>query len=89
MKVCEAVEEKKRKRTVSGPFGGSSSGAPPEVPHDLHPTRGTAALPSATVLGQSPTAATAAVQPCLASTTVAAGGSQATTAVYTCRLPVL
>jgi hypothetical protein len=47
----------------------------------------TAAPPSTTVLGQSPTAA-AAVQPRSASTT-AAGGSLATTAVYTCRLPVL
>jgi hypothetical protein len=28
MKACEAVEEKKRKRTVVEPFGGSSSGAP-------------------------------------------------------------
>jgi hypothetical protein len=28
MKACEAAEEKKRKRAVSGPFGGSSSGAP-------------------------------------------------------------
>jgi hypothetical protein len=28
MKACEAAEEKKRKRTVSGPSGGSSSGAP-------------------------------------------------------------
>jgi hypothetical protein len=28
MKACEAVEEKKRKRVVSGPSGGSSSGAP-------------------------------------------------------------
>jgi hypothetical protein len=27
-KACEAVEEKKRKRAVSGPSGGSSSGAP-------------------------------------------------------------
>jgi hypothetical protein len=30
MKACEAVEEKKRKRAVSGPSGGSSSGAPPK-----------------------------------------------------------
>jgi hypothetical protein len=29
MKACEAAEEKKRKRTVSGPSGGSSSGTPP------------------------------------------------------------
>jgi hypothetical protein len=28
MKACEAAEEKKRKRTVSGPFGGGSSSAP-------------------------------------------------------------
>jgi hypothetical protein len=28
MKACEAVEEKKRKRAVSGPSGGSSSSAP-------------------------------------------------------------
>jgi hypothetical protein len=28
MKACEVVEEKKRKRVVSGPFGGSSSCAP-------------------------------------------------------------
>jgi hypothetical protein len=28
MKACEAAEEKKRKRALSGPFGGSSSGAP-------------------------------------------------------------
>jgi hypothetical protein len=28
MKACEAAEEKKRKRAVSGPSGGSSSGAP-------------------------------------------------------------
>jgi hypothetical protein len=27
MKACEAAKEKKRKREVSGPFGGSSSGA--------------------------------------------------------------
>jgi hypothetical protein len=30
MKACEAVKEKKRKRAVSGPSGGSSSGAPPK-----------------------------------------------------------
>jgi hypothetical protein len=30
MKACEAAEEKKRKRAVFGPFGGSSSGAPPK-----------------------------------------------------------
>jgi hypothetical protein len=30
MKACEAAEEKKRKRAVSGPSGGSSSGAPPK-----------------------------------------------------------
>jgi hypothetical protein len=29
-KACEAAKEKKRKRTVSGPSGGSSSGAPPK-----------------------------------------------------------
>jgi hypothetical protein len=28
IKACEAAEEKKRKRAVSGPSGGSSSGAP-------------------------------------------------------------
>jgi hypothetical protein len=28
MKACEAAEEKKRKREVSGPSEGSSSGAP-------------------------------------------------------------
>jgi hypothetical protein len=28
MKVCEAVKEKKRKRVVSGPSRGRSSGAP-------------------------------------------------------------
>jgi hypothetical protein len=28
MKACEVAEEKKRKRTMSGPTGGSSSGAP-------------------------------------------------------------
>jgi hypothetical protein len=28
MKACEAAKEKKRKRVVSGPSGGSSSGAP-------------------------------------------------------------
>jgi hypothetical protein len=28
MKACEVVEEKKRKRTMPGPSGGSSSGAP-------------------------------------------------------------
>jgi hypothetical protein len=28
MKACEAAEEKKRRRAVSGPFGGSSTGAP-------------------------------------------------------------
>jgi hypothetical protein len=28
MKACEAAEEKKRKKAVSGPSGGSSSGAP-------------------------------------------------------------
>jgi hypothetical protein len=30
MKTCEATEEKKRKRTMSGPSEGSSSGAPPK-----------------------------------------------------------
>jgi hypothetical protein len=30
MKACEVAEEKKRKRVVSGPFGGSSSIAPPK-----------------------------------------------------------
>jgi hypothetical protein len=29
MKACEAAEDKKRKRTMPGPSGGSSSGAPP------------------------------------------------------------
>jgi hypothetical protein len=29
MKACEVAEEKKRKRAVSGPSAGSSSGAPP------------------------------------------------------------
>jgi hypothetical protein len=28
MRACEVAEEKKRKRTMSGPTGGSSSGAP-------------------------------------------------------------
>jgi hypothetical protein len=28
MKACEAAEEKKRKRAMPGPSGGSSSGAP-------------------------------------------------------------
>jgi hypothetical protein len=28
MKACEAAKDKKRKRTMRGPFGGSSSGAP-------------------------------------------------------------
>jgi hypothetical protein len=30
MKACEVAEEKKRKRTMSGPSGSSSSGAPPK-----------------------------------------------------------
>jgi hypothetical protein len=30
MKACEAAEEKKRKRAMSGPYGGSSSGALPK-----------------------------------------------------------
>jgi hypothetical protein len=30
MKACEAAEEMKRKRTMPGPTGGSSSGAPPK-----------------------------------------------------------
>jgi hypothetical protein len=30
MKACEAIEEKKRKRTMLGPTGGSSSSAPPK-----------------------------------------------------------
>jgi hypothetical protein len=30
MKACEAAEEKKRKSAVSGPSGGSYSGAPPK-----------------------------------------------------------
>jgi hypothetical protein len=30
MKACEAAEEKKRKRAVSGPSRGSSNGAPPK-----------------------------------------------------------
>jgi hypothetical protein len=30
MKACEAVEEKKRKRIMPGPTGGSSSTAPPK-----------------------------------------------------------
>jgi hypothetical protein len=30
MKACEATEEKKRKRAMSGPSGGSFSGAPPK-----------------------------------------------------------
>jgi hypothetical protein len=80
MNACEAAEEKKRKRAVSGPSEGSSSGAP----HDLHPTRGTAASPSTTVLGQpsvatavqSRSTGTAAVQPRSTSTTAAAAGGQ-------------
>jgi hypothetical protein len=30
LKACEVAEEKKRERAVSGPSGGSSSGAPPK-----------------------------------------------------------
>jgi hypothetical protein len=30
MKACEVAEQKKRKRAVSGPSGGNSSGAPPK-----------------------------------------------------------
>jgi hypothetical protein len=30
MKACEVAKEKKRKRAMSGPSGGSSSGAPPK-----------------------------------------------------------
>jgi hypothetical protein len=30
MKACEAAEEKKKKRAMSGPTGDSSSGAPPK-----------------------------------------------------------
>jgi hypothetical protein len=89
MKACDVAEGKKRKRVVSGPSEAVLA-VLPEIPHDLHPTRGTAAPPSTTVLGQSPTTAVAAVQPCSASTTAAvASGSQATTTVYACRLPVL
>jgi hypothetical protein len=61
-----------------------------KVPLGLLMTHGTAMLTSI-VLGQSPVVPTAAeaVQPHPSYTTVVAGGSQATTTAYTCRIPVL
>jgi hypothetical protein len=46
MLACEAVEEKKRKRTMSRSSEGSSSGSSLKYRHGLRATRGTAAQTS-------------------------------------------
>jgi hypothetical protein len=85
MKAYEAAEEKKRKRVVSGPSGGSSSCAPLKYRMIYTP------LALRHCSGAITTAAAVAIQLRSTSTAVAtaAGGSQATTVVYTYRLPVL
>jgi hypothetical protein len=89
IRACGESEKKMRKRTMIGSSRDNSSGAPPEVPHDLHTTHGTVTLTSATVLGQPPVVlAATTVQPHPSSTTRATGGSQATTAVHTSRVPI-
>jgi hypothetical protein len=59
MRACEAAEEKKRKRTIPGPTGGSSSGALPKY-HMVYTTHSTAA-PTSTVLGKPPAVLAAVV----------------------------
>jgi hypothetical protein len=82
-------KEEGHARTLQRQFQWCSS----KVLHDLHTTSGTSALTSATVLGHplivSAVAAAAAIQLYPSSTVAATGGSQATTIVHTCRLPVL
>jgi hypothetical protein len=59
MKACEATEEKKRKKTMLGFIGGSSSSAPLKYCMVYMPP-----TPTSTVLGQPPAVlAVAAVQP--------------------------
>jgi hypothetical protein len=54
MKACEEVEEKKRKRTVSGPSGGSSSGAPPKYRMIYTPPMGQSRRPPPQFWGNRP-----------------------------------
>jgi hypothetical protein len=54
MKACEAVEEKKRKRAVSGPSGGSSVGAPPKYRMIYTPPVGQLRRPPPQFLGNRP-----------------------------------
>jgi hypothetical protein len=82
MKACEAAEDKKRKTTMPGPTGGSSSSAPPKVPHGLHATCGTA-VPTSVVLGQPPAVPAAVVVQPHSYHSAVAGSSLATTADHT------
>jgi hypothetical protein len=73
IRACEASEEKKRKMTMSGSSRGGSNGAPLKY-HSLYTTYRTVA-PSSTVMGQLPTAlSAAAVQPHSLYVTAADGG---------------
>jgi hypothetical protein len=54
MKACEAAEEKKRKRAVSGPSRGSSSGAPPKYRMIYTPLTGQSRRPSPQFWGNHP-----------------------------------
>jgi hypothetical protein len=54
MKAYEAVEEKKRKRTVSGPSGGSSNGAPPKYRMIYTPPAGQPRRPPPQFCGNCP-----------------------------------
>jgi hypothetical protein len=89
------AEEEEKKRIMLGSSGGGCLGSAPKVPHGVHITRGIAAPTYATVLGQSPTvpvaaaAAATTVVPSWHYYTIAAGHCQATTAAYTCRVPML
>jgi hypothetical protein len=54
MKACEAAEEKKRKMAVSGPSGGSSSGAPPKYRMIYTPAAGQPRCPQPQLWGNHP-----------------------------------
>jgi hypothetical protein len=54
MKACEADEEKKRKRVVSGPSGDSSTGAPPKYRMIYTPPMGQPRRPSPQFFGNHP-----------------------------------
>jgi hypothetical protein len=54
MKTCEVAEEKKRKRAVLGPSGGSVSGAPPKYRMTYTPPVGQPRCPPPQFWGNHP-----------------------------------